>query len=164
MKVEKTPEGRPVGEGARDSRGFPWRLPTTSRASGRLSLNKGGSQGRARCAQVRPWRPSQDGQRPRTPCSPAPDAGIPRFAKPKPLSPRLLTAPDHPESHVPRTPATPCRTHRMEVCGATAGTASSNRCMQRTVVRKHRQRLGQPAPGFEATTAIVPQAKQSTSA
>lgn len=44
------------------------------------------------------------------------------------------------------------------------GTASNNRCMQRTVVRKHRQRLGQPAPCFEATTAMAHQAKHSTNA
>lgn len=98
------------------------------------------------------------------PAHPAPDAGIPNIAKPVPTSPRLPTALDLPKSHAPPTPAPPGRTHRMEVCGATAGTASNNRCMQRTVVRKHRQRLGQPAPCFEATTAMAHQAKHSTSA
>lgn len=109
MKVEKTPEGRPVGESARDARGFPWRLPTTSRASGRLSLNKGGSQGRARCAQVRPWRPSQDGQRPRTPCSPAPDAGIPPLRQTKTPVPQATHAPPPPmtQNHTSRKPQRP---------------------------------------------------------
>lgn len=37
-KVEKKPEGRPGGEGAGDAPGFPWRLPTTSRSSGRFRV------------------------------------------------------------------------------------------------------------------------------
>lgn len=38
-------------------------------------------------------------------------------------------------------------TYRMVVCGETAGTVSRFRCIHLTVVRKHRQRLGQPAAG-----------------
>lgn len=118
--------------------------------------------------------------RPRAQCSGPPPASQPGRTKAQhtlhrtpgyPTSPNQYPGPQSyprpslpPESHAPWTPASLSLTHRMEVCGATAGTASSNRCMQRTVVRKHRQRLGQPAPGFEATTAIAPQAKHIKSA
>ena len=110
--------------------------------------NKGGSRGGARCAQVRPPCPGQGGQRPRRTILP-----------PGPRTP----ARDPPARLAPRGPA-PRRTHRMDVCGATAGTASSSKCMQRTVVRKHRQRLGHPLPGFWATTASTPQQQHITSA
>lgn len=52
-------------------------------------------------------------------------------------------------------------TYRMVVCGDTAGTVSRFRCIHLTVVRKHKQRLGQaranrgppPASNNRATTA-----------
>lgn len=69
------------------------------------SLNKGGSPGRALSALVRPWRPSQDGQKAqhtlrRTPGYPTPPNQYPRSpGYPRPSIPL--------ESHAPRTPASP---------------------------------------------------------
>ena len=147
--------------------GFPRRPRRLPRPRGLRAPNKGGSGGGARCAQVRP--PSgHGGQRPlRTiPGRPArPDSRSPAPGAPRPATrpgPRPPGAPRF-SGPCPRRPA-PRRTHRIEVCGATAGTASSNRCMQRTVVRKHRQRLGHPLLGLGATSASAPQHEHRTSA
>lgn len=148
-----------IGRGTcRVERGFPQPLATTSPSSrGFRAPNKGGSGGRA----LLPGPPSAPG-RGRTkargpPPGPRrrilPDVPLPTFA-PAPRGPQTLCTP---------TPSAP-HTHRMEVCSATAGTASSSRCMQRTVLRKHRQRLGHPAPGFWATAVSTPQPQHSTSA
>lgn len=59
---------------------------------------------------------------------------------PKCLPPQVFPPPPSSSSSSP-LPARPA-THRMVVWGDTAGTLSSIRCMQRTVVRKQRQRLG----------------------
>lgn len=111
---------------------------TASRAAGTPGPNKGGSGGRA----PRPGPPSAPNTRL---CL----RGL--HAPPAEIADRLSSRPPRPRPPAPaprpRPPAR-LRTHRMEVCGATAGTASSSRCMQRTVLRKHRQRLGHPAPGL----------------
>lgn len=125
----------PAGLGA-----FPGGPDDSPGPPGLRAPNKGGSGGGALCAQVRP--PSgHGGQRPRR------------------------TIPGRPARPGSRGPApAPRRTHRIEVCGATAGTASSSRCMQRTVVRKHRQRLGHPLLGLGATSASAPQHEHRASA
>lgn len=69
--------------------------------------------------------------------SPSPTRKSPSGGKQR-AAPRMTPVSAAPFSPAPR--AAP--TYRMVVCGATAGTLSSMRCMQRTVVRKQRQRLG----------------------
>lgn len=78
--------------------------------------------------------PSSPDRRQRAEAPPPPKVPPPPQVSPPPPLPSLRPSPC-------RSPSPPA-THRMVVWGETAGTLSTIRCMQRTVVRKQRQRLG----------------------